>query len=93
MDIADKHKELILCSGTGAVRLPVTMQVIAQSYQRDHPGFTPAQLANMLEPYGELVPQISFTNFGGRDIEPVVQGLTQLYNAVVRVVREFMLHI
>ncbi|MBZ5572044.1 MAG: hypothetical protein LAO09_09200 [Acidobacteriia bacterium] len=89
MDIVDKHRELVLTHGTGSRMFPAAMRPIVESYQRAHPEITPAEIAVKFKPYGQLVPQISFTDFGRREIEPVAQGLVELYNSVVKVVGQF----
>jgi hypothetical protein len=89
MDIFDKHRELVLHYATGGLMMPAPMRPVVESYKRDHPSATPAEIASKFKSYGQLVPQISFKNFGRREIEPVAQGLTELYNATVKVVRQF----
>jgi hypothetical protein len=88
-DIIDKHKELILCVGTGGVVLPRTMQNVIESYQRAHPDFDSAQVARHFKSYGPSQPFVSFRNFGGRGIKSVTEGLIGLFNYTIRVVEEF----
>lgn len=89
MDIFDKHRELILISASGGRRLPPEMKSIVEAYEREHPEFNSAEVAHKFKGYGELRPQVSFTNFGRREFEPVVLGLLELYNEVVVILREF----
>jgi hypothetical protein len=88
-DIMDKHKELILCVGTGGVVLPRTMQSVIESYQRAHPDFDSAQVARHFKSYGPSQPFVSFRNFGGRGIKSVSEGLIELFNYTISVVNEF----
>jgi hypothetical protein len=88
-DIVDKHKELILCVGTGGVVLPRKMQSVIESYQRAHPDFDSAQVARHFKSYGPSQPFVSFRNFGRRPIEPVTEGLIKLFNYTVSTIDEF----
>jgi hypothetical protein len=59
---------------------------------RDKPAnyeITPADLAGKLKGDHYDVPQISFRDFGRRKIQPVIPGLTELYNYVVKVIDGF----
>lgn len=89
MDITDKHRELILSVPTGGRDFPPEMRLFIMTYQRIHPELTAADIAFQFKGHGKLRPQISFTDFGRREIEPVIQGLMELYNAVLVVIREF----
>jgi hypothetical protein len=90
MDVIYKHRELILCLGTGARVIPAALvagldtDAIARlsSDQR-------AMLAMELKPYGKLVPDISFREFGRRTIQPVVPALLQLYNYIIQLMNRF----
>jgi hypothetical protein len=88
-DILDKHKELILCVGTGGVVLPRTMQSVIESYQRAHPDLNSAQVARHFKSYGPSQPFVSFRNFGRRQIEPVTEGLIKLFNYTISAIGEF----
>jgi len=89
MDIFDKHRELVVHFATGSLVLPASAQPIVESYKRAHPEVTPAELASKFKTYGQLVPQVSFKDFGRREIEPVTQALVELHNVVVKVVGMF----
>jgi hypothetical protein len=89
MDIVDKHQELVLCLGAGAMDFPIEFRDVVESYQRAHPELTPAEAAYKFKSYGKLIPQIAFKDFGGREAQPVVPGLTDLFNYVVLLVKAF----
>jgi hypothetical protein len=90
MDIRDKHRELILCIGTGAKRIPAEIGKRVVSYQRgDIVNILPADLAAELKRNTQMVPQVSFANFVRREIQPIVPGLIDLLNYVVYVVKAF----
>ncbi|MGB9198811.1 MAG: hypothetical protein WCB53_17955 [Terriglobales bacterium] len=88
-DAIDKHRELVLSVPTGAREFGPDVQDFVAGYQRAHPEFTPVDLAIKLKPYGKLVPQISFKNFGRREIQPVIEGLMELFNETVMIVKGF----
>jgi hypothetical protein len=89
MDIFYKHRELVLHYTTGSLLMPASMRPIVESYKREHPDVSSAELTSKFKSYGTLVPQIAFKNFGRRDIEPVSQALLDLYNSTVVVVAYF----
>jgi hypothetical protein len=80
MDVFDKHRELVICISTGAFELPIDVYKRFASYQRGEPGSKPVDLKAEFEAHGKVVPQISFKNFGRRDIHPVVPALIDLFN-------------
>jgi hypothetical protein len=90
MDVVYKHRELILCVGTGARAIP---SAIAQHLDKDRISrMSPDQkaaLAFELKGYGNLVPEISLRDFGRRKIEPVVPALIQLNNYFVQLMKQF----
>ncbi len=93
MDITDKHRELVLCFPTAAV--PVSADIVNRyvRYKGGDPFVAPFDLgAEVIANFKrdpKIVPQVSFKNFGGRQIEPVVQGLTELQNFTVGVLGMF----
>jgi hypothetical protein len=88
-DIIDKHKELILCVGTGGIVLPREMKGILESYQRAHPELDSAQVARHFKGHGPSQPFVSFRNFGRRKIEPVTEGLIKLFDYTISAIKEF----
>jgi hypothetical protein len=88
-DILDKHREPILCAGTGSTVLPRSMKGVIDSYQRAHPELTSAQIARHFKGDGPTQPSVSFRNFGRREIYPVSEGLIDLFNYTISVVDEF----
>jgi hypothetical protein len=92
MDIFDKHRELILSVSTGGRRLSVGMRDVIESYQRAHPELTSAEVAYQFKGHGNLVPYVSFTDFGRREL-PIILGLMELHNHIVGVVKAFAKYI
>jgi hypothetical protein len=50
-------------------------------------------VAYQFKGYVNLVPYISFTDFGRREIQPIVLGLMELHNHIVGVVKAFAKYI
>jgi hypothetical protein len=88
-DIVDKHRELVVCAGIGRLVVSVEMGPIIESYKRAHPELNPAQIARHFDRHGTTQPSVSFRNFGRREIQPVIPGLTELFNYTVEVVKQF----
>jgi hypothetical protein len=93
MDVFDKHRELVLCASTGArelplVPLPMIEDMLAGKQSRIFGGEA-AQIAFKLKGHGKLIPQVSFSEFGRRPIQPVVSGLMQLNNYIVNAMKRF----
>ncbi len=88
-DVSDKHRELVLFSPIGVRQLPIEMQTTFEAYQRNHPELTFVDLAIKFKGHGQLVPQISFRDFGRREIQPVVPGLIDLFNYAVNTIKAF----
>jgi hypothetical protein len=89
MDIVDKHREIVLCLSAGGMDFPSNMRDVIESYQPANPQLNSAQVAFKFKRHGKLLPQVAFKDFGRREIEPVVPGLTELLNEVVLVVKAF----
>jgi hypothetical protein len=77
-DIIDKHRELILTVATSSIVLPRRLQGVLEAYQRKHPELDPAQVARKFKQHGAIRPNVSFRNFGRRQIESVSEGLIKL---------------
>lgn len=88
-DITDKHRELVLSIPTGARNFPIEMQPVIEAYQRAHPDLDATEVAHHFKEHGPMTPCISFRDMGGRKIQPVVPGLTNLFNYTVEVVKKF----
>ena len=88
-DIIDKHKELVMGVPSGSVFFPTDMKPIIESYQRVHPEFDAVEVAHNFQSYGMLMPYISFRDFGGREFQPVIPGLVDLFNYTVEAIRAF----
>jgi hypothetical protein len=89
MDIIDKHRELVLGIATGALELPIEIATRYVAYLSGDPKDIPANIKSQLENDTKFVPQVSFKDFGRREIEPVVPALAELNNFVVRVCDQF----
>jgi hypothetical protein len=96
MDVTDKHKELVIINGTGMTEgfAGADSSMLAREFLRHlHAAEGPQQLSpelkRQLDQHTKTTPQISFAEFGGWTIQPVVPGLIQLMNHVVRIVAGF----
>ena len=89
MDITDKHRGLVLCVPTPAIFVPMDLFNRFLSYERGEPGSVPVDVGAELHNNPQILPQIAFREFGGRGVEPIVQGLTELHNFVVQIVQRF----
>jgi hypothetical protein len=88
-DILDKHRELVICAGTASRFFAAGMQGIIRAYENAHPEAKDFEVAHHFKEHGELRPYVSFRDFGRRELQPVVPGLTDLFNYTVRVVGAF----
>lgn len=88
-DIVDKHRELVICAGTGTLVTPPEMREVMECYQREHPELDAAQLARDFKGHGVTQPNIAFRNFGRRKIQTVTVSLLKLFNYTISVVEEF----
>ena len=88
-NIADKHRHVLLCVSTGAI--PISSEVFERfvRYYRKEPGSAPLDFAAEFKRDPKVIPQVSFMQFGGREVEPVAQGLAKLNNLVVKVCEQF----
>jgi hypothetical protein len=89
LDIVDKHRELVILPSTGSFSFPPEMKAIIEDYERTNPELGPADIARHFKRYGMAHPSISLKNFGGKKIEPIIPGLTQLFNYTVVAVGKF----
>ncbi len=85
MDVVDKHRELILCSGTGRIDIPSNFAL----YARQERSSVPSHIEDDLYQNLKVVPQISFLNFGRRKIVHVVTALNFLQEVVSEIVARF----
>jgi hypothetical protein len=94
MDITDKHRELVLCFSSGGFEVPYEI------YQRAVDKFVAcnehgteaelsAQLAREMKSLTKIVATISFRDFGGRELQPIVPALVELHNFITRVTQAF----
>jgi hypothetical protein len=77
-NVFDKHRELIPTVPTSSIMLPRDLQEVLETYQRAHPELDPAQVARKFKQHGAIRPNVSFRNFGRRQIESVSEGLIKL---------------
>jgi hypothetical protein len=87
MNITDKHQELITFFDT-AQFIPNEPDGFA-SYQREHPELDPMQVARHFQRNGKFFAQVSFREFGGWAIQPIIPGLQQLADHTSRIVGAF----
>lgn len=85
MDIVDKHRELILCPSTVRIEIPASLWPYAD-YDRNA---LPPEIEDDLYRNLKVVPQISFRNFGRREIQPVIPALKFLKDIVGEIVARF----
>jgi hypothetical protein len=88
-DIIDKHRELVVCFGTGTAVFPKNMSAILEGFAKEHPELSPLEVAVQFKDYGILQPNISFRNFGGKELQPVIPALVDLFNYTVDTVKAF----
>jgi hypothetical protein len=88
MDVADKHRGLVLCGGGGGVSIPtdVVQQSIA-SYQQGI--ITEIEGQRQMKNHAQVIPVISFRDIGKREPEALLPTLEELHNFVVRIVMRF----
>jgi hypothetical protein len=85
----------MLCYQSGGREITMNTALNAEiakilvSNQNRISGAGAADIALQLKGYGKLVPQISFREFGRREIQPVIPGLIQLRNYILNVTRQF----
>lgn len=89
LNIHDKHRHVPICISTGAIPIAADMIDRYVRYYRGEPGSVPVDVTAEFKSNPQVVPQISLKNFGGREIEPLIQGLAQLNNFVVNVCEKF----
>jgi hypothetical protein len=89
LDVTDKHRELVLSTSTGSIEIPTGLFLRYTAHQREHGGLVSSDLEDELERHSKVVPQISFTKFGRREIKPIVPGLKQLHNVTVEIASRF----
>jgi hypothetical protein len=65
------------------------MKSVIETYQRQHPELDAAEVAHQFKSHGAAKPSVSFRNFGRREIESVIPGLTELFNYTADVMRQF----
>jgi hypothetical protein len=91
MNIADKHRELVIISTTGLIE--GLNHRLAREFMRHISGaattpLTP-ELKREFDQHGKITPQVSFRDFGGGVIHPIVPRLTQLTSHVRSIIAQF----
>ena len=90
MDRVDKHRELVITLAAFDIRSDGPTQAWGMFYrQADFPEWEIAGLSKSLDPNSEITPQVSFRNFGGWEIKPVIPGLKRLSASVHQVLVVF----
>lgn len=89
LDVTDKHKELVIMFNAGAVQLPMEIMRRYANYASVDPVGGRAMLQAEFKRHGQAVPDIAFRDFGGGEVQPIVQGVMLLYNFTVEQMRAF----
>jgi len=89
LDVADKHKELVIMFNVGAFQVPMDVMRRYANYASIDPVGSRAMLKAEFERHGEVLPEIAFRDFFDGEIEPVVQGLMLLFNFTVIQMKAF----
>jgi hypothetical protein len=91
MDTTDKHRELVLTAATFDIRTQGMMESLWLMLYReaDFPEREIVGLGRSFDPNSKVTTQVSFREFGGRKIQPVIPGLSKLTRYVDRIVRVF----
>jgi hypothetical protein len=91
MDTTDKHRELVLTVATFDIRTQGIMESLWLMLYReaDFPEREIIGLGRAFDPNSKITMQISFREFGGRKLQPVVPRLSKLTRYVARIVRVF----
>lgn len=85
MDIMDKHKELLLCVSSATAQIVATASPDVERYFRNKRYVGNdifADLASELKKHAQVIPQVSFGQFGGRKSEPIIPALVYLAKSV-----------
>lgn len=86
MDIVDKHRELVICHPISGLSIPAHFLDTYIRYQRGEAA--EAEMADLKKDM-EIIPQISFAEFGNREGQFVTPGLLELADHVATLVRLF----
>ena len=91
MDTTDKHRELVLTAATFDIRTQGMMESLWLMLYReaDFPEREIVGLGRSFDPNSKVTTQVSFREFGGRKIQPVIPGLSKLTRYVDRIGRGF----
>jgi hypothetical protein len=95
MDRFDKHRELAIVISTALITFPNLPDAfeLASKLAMYKEGKLPAAerpaISRAIKDYGHVTPQVSFRNFGRREIQPILPGLAQLADHVRDVVARF----
>jgi hypothetical protein len=90
MDTTDKHRELILTSATFDVGAKGMESIWLMLYREaDFPERDIVGLGRAFDPNSKITAQISFREFGGRKLQPVIPALSKLTRYVHRILLVF----
>jgi len=89
MDVADKHRGLVLCVSSG--HIPISPELFNRfaRYHLGEPGSEPVDIGAEFKRNPYIYPNVAFQKFGRRSPEAVIQGLIELHGFVERVVNRF----
>ena len=89
LDIVDKHRVLVIVSPIGAMEYPLEAMRKYWMDLSESPLGDAADLIAKFDVKGKPVPQVAFSDFAGRESEPVIQALTRMHNVTLDIVKEF----
>ncbi len=89
MDVIDKHRELVLCVSSVGFQIPSDLLVRLAPYADKDRSSLPADMETELYHNLKVTSQISFKNFGRRELQPVVPGLKHLKDIIAEIVARF----
>jgi hypothetical protein len=88
MDIADKHRELVITQPTALFEGPLKLERDVRRHLLLKQRLSP-ELIREFEQYGKITPQISFVDFSGAVVEPIIPKLLDLTRYVGYVIGGF----
>jgi hypothetical protein len=88
MDIADKHRELVITQPSGFLEGPLNLVRDVRRHLLTKQQMSP-ELMREFDQFGKVTPQVSFRDLSGGIVEPIVPKLMQLTSYVAYVVLRF----
>lgn len=88
MDIADKHRELVLTQSSGFMQGPWDLMMQVRGHLTTGKPISNATKREFDE-HAQVTPQVSFKDFSGGIVQPIVPKLAELTSYVIVIVSEF----